>query len=120
MFTENQFVQEVVKIVNENPDFVYKNKDGKVNNECSYLKCNNACLFGVVLSNLGMSQEDLSKYEGYNIIRILHKTFGKFGFDKDVVCWAEEIQSKQDKGLPWKECLEAGNKEYPGVVGQFA
>ncbi len=65
MITEKMIVDEVRKVIRENPDYVYKR------DRCSYLKCNEACVFGVVLSNLGLSQDDLKKCEKLMTLEIV-------------------------------------------------
>lgn len=108
MFTEQQFIAEVRKVVAENPDFIYPNSF------CSYLQCNTACLFGVVLSNLGVTQSYLRTCESKTISIVLRLL--KLEFDDDIINWASNIQASQDDGrYTWQQALEMADKKYPGV-----
>ncbi len=120
MITEQMFVKEVRKIVAENPDYIYpvpKSSSGT----CSYLECNTACLFGKALSNLGITQEELTRCEGYEIARLI-KDFlrDKFEvFSAEVINWANIIQRSQDKGTAWKDALKTGDEIVPKVANMY-
>lgn len=112
MITQKQFVEETVRVINENPDFVYPN------NFCSYLKANTPCVFGKVLSNFGVSQEYLSTVENDSIGNVLEKLAGNFSpvqfqlFDRDTIVWACKIQAFQDDCYSWGDSLRIANEKF--------
>lgn len=109
MITEEILVNETRKVIAERPDYMY------TSSTCSYLKCNEECVFGRVLSNLGFTQEELEKVEGKNILILLDTYEEKFSpIDKNVMKWLCAIQRYQDFGVStWQECLEKADKIFP-------
>lgn len=100
---------EVVRLAEEKPDFVYPsdNKNhpfGCVYNATDELPC---CIFGQALSNLGEPVHE--EYEGNNISYVLDFQYGIVLDDSD--SWKlyddlTEVQRDQDLGKTWAEAVE--------------
>lgn len=114
MFTEKQFVEETRRIINASPEYVYPKNLGRYI-ACSYLECNIACVFGRVLANLGMTQQQLEQCENEAIYAVLLD----FDFGELVKNWALSIQSRQDSGEAWGLCLKMANSVYPDILKEF-
>lgn len=117
MITEEMFVNEVRKVVASNPDYIYP-VFKSITGTCSYLKCNNACLFGQVLSNLGVTQEELIFCETFDISKVVRDFLKDKFADISVTVrqWANAIQERQDKGDTWKVALKIGDISCPNVA----
>ena len=98
-FTEKQFIKTVKGLIAKNPDFIYiKNSAGG----CSYTQENNrpACLFGQALTNLGLSINNLRKFncQEYDIVSILTNNTN---FSNKTIMWAIRLQELQDSNYRW-------------------
>jgi len=104
MFTEKEFVQTVVNLVNENPDFIYKQTEGR----CTYLPLGKqpGCLFGQALTKLGFDRVKLQEFDETENATTIGEILDIFNFSEGIIRWSSEMQSLQDTGDAWGKCLK--------------
>lgn len=114
-----QVEDEVRRLVAENPEFVYVPPTG-VGGSCVYLvrggdpeDWEGSCLFGRVFLNLfGKDSIPTIRECETQICSALFTTF-KVNASGHQKMWAAEVQSRQDKSLPWGACLVGADEMYP-------
>ena len=104
--TEKQFVQTVVELIQENPEYVYDSGQN-----CFYFPDDRqpGCLFGQALIKLG-AEEFIREEESISTI-LMDLSIN----NPEIREWADHMQASQDTGVPWGECLEA----YPILFMDF-
>lgn len=120
----SNIIAEVHKIVQLRPDVSYDPGVG----ECKYADgtCSDnsvGCLFGQVLSNLGI---DVNRFDNYpvsdrpecmstyipSINKILEK---EFEGTEEEINWCAKVQEKQDDGLCWEDAVYAADLVYKPI-----
>lgn len=119
MLTLDQFKEQVLKLAEENPDFVYLDQGFEDVIGCSYLGASLedhtegvGCIMGQAMTALGVSDDDLYAWEGLPIGTILNKP-GLFSDVKDCsferkTLFFERVQSSQDMGVAWGLAVQEG------------
>lgn len=124
--------KQVLKLANENPNFVYnpnyeQNKASKIRTKCKYngpvVSVNEkneiqevvgpdckGCIFGQALQNMGWTNE-IQMNSVYNIRVILRNFAGvfqsEFNDQNDILLYSfRETQDLQDSGNSWSNCVE--------------
>lgn len=71
------------------------------------------CIFGQALLKFGFPKEDLQKYDNGKYGQSIKNVLQPLNFHKNVVNWAVNLQTMQDDGVPWQECLDTLNEPLP-------
>jgi len=120
--TEAQIIATLQDVVAEQPDFIYSAPDHMRNddqgNECFYVhrdeqtgEASPGCVWGHVLSRLGVPLEFMEEFEGWPVR----------GFIRDAVTAdlsvgfltaAQRMQMEQDEHHPWSRALDYGLSDY--------
>jgi hypothetical protein len=103
--TEQQLTDKIKELVAKFPDRIYES----IGTNCSYVDSNDSpgkgCLFGEALKELGVSIEKLKAFDqendgsGLSIDRVLEKYFNIYTRKFD------SVQTEQDHGVMWKDCI---------------
>lgn len=109
-FTSQQVRDEVIRLGNEDPDFIYTNQDGHNSRRtCGYAGFNvgtyegRACIVGQALQNLGVPERQLmDRSEGADTVV---QELAKSSTDEDLV-FLSTVQEAQDSGQPWGEAIK--------------
>lgn len=121
--TVNDVIAEVRKLAEEMPDFVYTPDIDAVKgkgsaNGCSYIVggCSNypdcrGCIMGQALRRLGLSVPD--NRDDLNVCKLLRHLFIIEGHTYSTERWLMTVQSKQDLGRTWSECVQGADHLYP-------
>lgn len=122
-FKIQDFVDKTLEKVNANPEFQYHGADNPVGDsdgegnlrKCYYIPSYGkpACLFGQVLTELGIPEDALRSYEN-RPVRELIETFVDESrvsarVDKLAV-WANNIQTAQDRNYTWVSALDCSGR----------
>ena len=109
--------KEVIRLAEENPDFIYGNghtekeisDSPRLGERCYYLphKGKPGCIMGQALGNLGFPKELLKQAdsERISIFTLLGRHSSKFEFDMDFKVWFSRVQQKQDQKNCWGNCI---------------
>lgn len=123
MKTVQSVIDEIRKLASEEPDFIYTEQEyASAAIGCSYLGASidypnegKACIVGQALERLGVSREELKKLELSTASdAIMQSGFGattakeRAGLD-----WINTMQSGQDNGMSWRNCLLSTDLTYP-------
>lgn len=114
-FTIAQLINEVIRLANENPNYVYPAKiDEHRGRICSYLASEEqpACIFGKAIANLGVQLQDW--HDGTGIVTVLRNLGVQFNGHQEL--WMKSVQNAQDGGVPWGTALKSANQNWPGVL----
>lgn len=121
-FTYKELLDEVVRVGEDNPEFVYgDNEDDSI---CSYLgestenPTGQCCIVGQALQNLGVDREDLLEVEGIGARSAVNKLLGEtiregLYLNKELNIIGL-IQGFQDTGSSWGRSVELGVGDYNG------
>lgn len=105
----------VIEIAKKNPDTIYEERVKEIHEvysggTCRYvINSTPACLVGVALSELGMSNQDLAKCDHVGSIRIVVHEFKDSIFEIDDYSLLGElagIQRQQDDGMSWGDAVK--------------
>ncbi len=116
-FSVDQLIDEVKRLAQENPDFVYQKFPGKVRpiaGNCYYTKSandlNKGCIFGQAILNLQPDLKDfLLEVDNRTDSNGIGQVLKDLGFPR--LTWCIDVQSNQDHGYCWKKAVElAGNE----------
>lgn len=112
MFTIHDVVAEVRSIASAHPDYTYRQDNEAEGASCSYVNnmdgTTGGCIVGRALQNLGMTREELIKYENKNAFVMLADIFFSDGVKERH--WVSGVQSDQDMGLTWGEAVENADR----------
>lgn len=121
-FTFEQLKNEVIRIIEENPNNSYKPELSDVwvcrcrytSGTCSDGSC--GCLFGQALLAVGITLEQLRYFDSLDltITRVLIKL--EIIFSQSEKDWLGAIQYTQDQGRSWKSCLRYAANRLPAVA----
>lgn len=121
-FTYKELLDEVVRVGEDDPEFVYENnEDGSI---CSYLgqstknPTGQCCIVGQALQNLGVDRRDLLEVEGFGagsaVTKLLGETiYGGISTNKELSIIGL-IQGFQDAGNSWGRSVKLGVGDYNG------
>lgn len=125
--TYEDIEKEALKIIEENPTFKYRDFRAKqlglkesipLHGFCSYIDedGNGSCLFGRILTNLGLNSKEIAAYEGESINPVLD------AFNIDVtheqIVFLSALQSNQDKNYEYADVLENAKEELESYLGK--
>lgn len=118
--TRHDIVKTVRELAAERPDFNYRGQ-GVEPKTCSYLgrqlsepDVGEACIIGQVFERLGLSREELQRFEGYSTDAIANYATGST-IGRETVLWMAHIQDLQDGGHTWATALQNANEQYPSA-----
>jgi hypothetical protein len=120
-FTIDEIIERVRKLAEQSPDFVYTRPVNIMGEEgsCSYIheetgKLVPGCVMGHVFVGLGMSPEELHKYEGYLIKNLVDELVGRCerADELEKRLWLGKVQSEQDSGHSWSEAVGRADALY--------
>lgn len=117
----DQVIELTESLVKLDPDFVYKDPDGKsgASASCMYVHASQkgivpGCLVGAVLHKAGIPLDVLSRYDDNNHpAELLLDSLSNFGLlegDSNVSDFLQNAQYAQDLGHTWGEALQRGKK----------
>ena len=119
MTTATEVIEEVRRLVAEQPDFVYGKQEG-AGGECSYFGCNvgdsagQACIVGQALANLNVDMSDMKHKEaqgyGMDIGAALEKEVVAIPYTEEEARWLGDVQYNQDFDKPWAQAVELAGK----------
>lgn len=112
--TEQDIINEVLRLAAENPDFVYQAPDyhpEETRGTCVYIHDGNgSCIVGQALVNKGIDPEEIERFEGLPADLMLSNLGIKEEADQGQT-WLDQVQSYQDTGTPWGEAVEEADAE---------
>lgn len=99
---------EVRRLADESPDYVYKSDPEK---GCFYNAgdSHDACIFGQALANLGHPVSP--DYEGNAVSAVFRKMGIRVSGQQ--VSWATHLQVNQDDGFTWREAVAKADATFP-------
>ena len=119
MTTATQVIEEVRRLAEEQPDFVYGHQEGAVG-ECSYFGCalkdtsGQACIVGQALANLNVDMSDLKRKEDRGIGMAIAEAFEwevvDIPYTEEEVRWLGDVQYHQDNKEPWAQAVALADK----------
>lgn len=119
MTTATQVIEEVRRLAEEKPDFVYSDQEVAVG-ECSYFGCTigntagQACIVGQALANLNVDMSDLKRKEdsgyGMAIAEVLGWRVVDILYTEREAKWLGDVQYHQDFGKPWAKVVALADK----------
>lgn len=133
MITFNALKGEVRRLAEEHPSFQYKEQATELNfhEGCSYLGQSLAepdkgqgCIMGQALVNLGVSREELKRFEGVGVGTILRDSEVMEAPYDDVstsedryseYMWLTLVQHHQDEGDDWATAVENAGTRYQSI-----
>ncbi len=108
-FTVRQLIQEVKRLANQNPDFVYQS----CNNTCFYTRSENnndcGCIFGQAILNLQPDlKEKLQEFDNSTSVPRIHILLKKLGMKLSLMqkSWCAAVQSSQDRKCSWSHAIQ--------------
>lgn len=106
-FTFEQLRDEVIKLANERPDYIYPAQCDEHNKKCFYIASGDvpACIFGEAMARLGFDVPEWC--EGTNIATVLTNLGVSFTSLQET--WMRTVQRGQDVGTPWGEAVADAN-----------
>ena len=123
-FTHKELLDEVVRVGEDDPEFVYVDNEDEDDLICSYLgqstenPTGQCCIVGQALQNLGVDREDLLEVEGVVAWSAVSRLLGEsiqegISVDKELnTIWM--IQGFQDDGNSWGRSVKLGVGDYNG------
>lgn len=125
-FTLGDVANEVRRLADESPTFVYRagNKMDEYGDEysggCSYLTGADGagCIVGQALANLGVTTEFLTDVEGEHALRVFHRlglieSDSQFDSGQSVeALWVLEVQSNQDLQRAWGDAVLGADERF--------
>jgi len=125
--TYEDIEKEALKIIEENPTFKYGDFRAKqlglkefipLNSSCSYIDedGNGSCLFGRILTNLGLNSEEIAVYEGDGIDSVLNVFNIETTHEQSFFLSA--LQSNQDKNYEYADVLENAKEELESYLSE--
>lgn len=122
-FTAKDVLNEVVRLSEEDPNFVYTTQPGReVGENCGYAGLalgtteGRPCIIGQALHNLGVPKSRLCQMSGTagKVIKdILHI---EYEGNTDVLRLLDRVQLNQDAGLRWRTSVIEASREVEGVL----
>jgi hypothetical protein len=119
--TATQVIEEVHRLAEEQPDFVYSDQE-VANEECSYFGCaignttGQACIVGQALANLNVDMSDMKRKEdtgyGMAIATALEEGVVDIPYTEEEAKWLGDVQYYQDRGEPWAQAVALADKEF--------
>lgn len=104
--TEQDIINEVLRLAAENPDYIYTIPGGDEHSSCVYIHDGNgSCIVGRALVNNGFDPEKVAQYEGVTADEMLVALDIKEETDFDQT-WLDRVQTEQDSGTPWAEAVD--------------
>lgn len=120
MTTAAELIQEVRKVAEERPDFIYSDQTEPNNILCSYFgraigdESGSPCIVGQALKNLEVDTEVLLKAEKAgeetDICTVLDRGYVDIECTVNEAMWLAKVQSKQDDGYAWAQAVESADK----------
>lgn len=120
MTTATQVIEEVRRLAEEQPDFVYSDQEGAGGGECSYFGCSagdssgQACIVGQGLASLNVDMSDLKRKEdtghGMAIATALEGGVVDIPYTEEEAKWLGDVQNHQDGGKPWAQAVALADK----------
>ena len=120
MTTATQVIEEVRRLAEEQPDFVYSEQEGAAGSECSYFGCaigntaGQACIVGQALDNLYVDMSDLKRKEdngyGIGIAGALEWKVVDIPYTEREARWLGDVQYHQDLGESWARAVVLADK----------
>lgn len=112
MITSKEILDEVVRIADENPDFVYQQIPNELGASCKYVHDGQpSCLIGRAFWNLGLIDATLEQQEHENtsgaasmVKYTLHDKVTSTEADREALA---HIQDYQDNGMAWGFAVES-------------
>lgn len=121
--TVNRVIEEVRKIANERPDFVYADQPLSTptlqSNSCSYISASygipegEGCIVGQALQKLGISEDALQEHEGYIASGVLIRLDIHDQEESEhtpELEWLDTVQSEQDTKKSWGEAIRVADE----------
>lgn len=109
-FTTKDVLNEVIRLSQEDPDFVYTTQHGRGSNyPCGYAGMapgttkGRSCIIGQALQNLGVPADKLSHL--YHMASKVMKDVLHIEGSADVFALLDKVQLYQDAGLSWGESV---------------
>lgn len=121
-FTIEDVLNEVIRLSEEDPDFVYTTQPGRGDSTpCGYTgmypgTCyGRSCIVGQALQNLGVPKDDLIDLSdcASEVLTDYLNIHAKYHDDADRLIYLNNIQSNQDQGMPWGESVTEVIKTKP-------
>lgn len=119
MTTATQVIEEVRRLAEEQPDFVYSDQEVVVE-ECSYFGCaigntaGQACIVGQALANLNVDMSDMKRKEdtgyGMAIAEALEWGVVDILYKGREAKWLGDVQYHQDFSKPWAKAVALADK----------
>lgn len=121
MTTATQVIEEVRRLAEEQPDFVYSKQEGaNANEDCSYFGCfignttGQACIVGQALAKLSVDMSDLKREEdkgfGMGIAEALVGGVVDIPYTEREAKWLGDVQNHQDLGESWAQAVVLADK----------
>ena len=120
MTTAAELIQEVRKVAEERPDFIYSDQTESTLNLCSYFgraigdESGSPCIVGQALKNLEVPMEGLRVVEhageDSDISTVLDRGDVAVDYSGSEAMWLAKVQMKQDEGFPWAYAVEEADK----------
>lgn len=113
-FSIKDILNEVIRLSEEDPDFVYTTQPGREDTlSCGYAGREagttegRSCIVGQALQNLGVPKDELVKMIDYadETITTHLNIHAKDSYDWDYLNKLTDIQLNQDKGLSWGDSV---------------
>ena len=120
MTTAAELIQEVRKVADERPDFIYSDQTESTLNLCSYFgraigdETGSPCIVGQALKNLEVDTEVLMEVEHFgedsDISTVLDRGYVDVEYTGSEAMWLAKVQLKQDLGYAWAHAVEEADK----------
>lgn len=115
-----ELIQEVRKIAEERPNFIYSDQPNGTHSLCSYFgraigdEAGSPCIVGQALKNLEVPMEVLREAEqegkDSDISKVLDRGYVDIEYTGSEAMWLAKVQMKQDDGNSWAEAVEEADK----------
>lgn len=120
MTTAAELIQEVRKIAEERPGFIYSDQPNGTHFLCSYFgraigdEAGGPCIVGQALKNLEVPMEGLLEVENAgedsDISTVLDRGYVDIEYTGSEAMWLAKVQMKQDDGNSWAQAVEEADK----------
>lgn len=113
-FTFEDVLNEVIRLSEEDPDFVYTTQPGREGvSSCGYTGLapgtteGRSCIVGQALQNLGVSKDSLINLSlnATGVLTDYLNILPKYHDDADRLIYLDSIQSNQDQGMSWGDSV---------------
>lgn len=122
-FTAKDVLNEVVRLSEEDPDFVYTTQPGREGGEnCGYAGLTlgttegRSCIIGQALQNLGVSKNRLCHMSGTASRVVKDLLHIEDEGNTDILRLLDRVQLNQDAGLRWRTSVIEASREVEGVL----